>query len=46
MTTEPDHPDQASDPSVPMPHPMLRELDVLEGTWRYEAIATRLGERE
>src|SRR3712207_536761 len=34
--TETDHPDQASGPSAPGPHPRLRELDVLAGTWRLE----------
>ena len=34
--TEPDRTDQVGGPSAPMPHPRLRELDVLEGTWRLE----------
>ncbi|MEX5719902.1 hypothetical protein [Geodermatophilus maliterrae] len=36
MTTEHDHTEQASGPRTPEPHPVLRELDVLEGTWRLE----------
>jgi hypothetical protein len=28
--------DQASGPHAPPPHPRLRDLDVLEGTWRLE----------
>ncbi len=28
--------DRTSGPSAPSPHPALRELDVLEGTWRLE----------
>ncbi len=35
-TTGTDHVDQASGPRAPQPHPRLRELDVLEGTWRLE----------
>ncbi|HTE73165.1 MAG TPA: DUF1579 family protein [Actinomycetes bacterium] len=34
--TETEHTDQASGPIAPKPHPKLRELDVLEGTWRLE----------
>jgi hypothetical protein len=34
--TEAEHTDQQSGPSAPEPHPKLRELDVLEGTWRLE----------
>jgi hypothetical protein len=36
VMTEADHTDQKSGPSAPRPHPKLRELDVLEGTWRLE----------
>ena len=35
-TTGTDPVDQASGPRGPQPHPRLRELDVLEGTWRLE----------
>lgn len=35
-TTGTDHVEQASGPRGPEPHPSLRELDVLEGTWRLE----------
>ncbi len=31
-----EHTDQARGPSAPQPHPKLRELDVLEGTWRLD----------
>ena len=34
--TETEHTDQASGPRTPQLHPKLRELDVLEGTWRLE----------
>ena len=33
--TEHEH-DETSGPRAPLPHPMLRELDVLEGRWRLE----------
>ena len=36
MTTDPDRTDQASGPRAPDPHPQLRRLDGLEGTWRLE----------
>jgi hypothetical protein len=36
VTTELDRTDPASGPSAPQPHPKLRELDVLAGTWRLE----------
>jgi hypothetical protein len=36
VMTEADHTDQKSRPRAPKPHPKLRELDVLEGTWRLE----------
>ncbi len=37
MPTEPQHTEQAAGPpSTPEPHPALRQLDVLEGTWRIE----------
>lgn len=35
MNNRPD-PDLATGPSAPAPHSALRELDVLEGTWRLE----------
>ena len=34
--TQTEHTDQASGPVAPPPHPKLRELDVLAGTWRLE----------
>ena len=34
--TETNDTDQANGPRAPEPHPKLRELDVLEGTWRLE----------
>ncbi len=34
MSTTPDPPD--TPPPAPTPHPRLRDLDVLEGTWRLE----------
>jgi hypothetical protein len=36
MATETDRTDQTTGPSAPPPHPKLRELDVLAGTWRLE----------
>ena len=36
VMTETDHTDPASGPSAPKPHARLRDLDVLEGTWRLE----------
>ncbi|WP_448641816.1 hypothetical protein [Geodermatophilus sp. URMC 63] len=36
MTTGPDPTDQAGGPRAPAPHPELRRLDVLEGSWRLE----------
>ena len=36
MTDEPGTPHPTSAPRAPEPHPRLRDLDVLEGTWRLE----------
>src|SRR5215203_3445656 len=32
--TDPHNVDQGAGPEAPAPHPKLRDLDVLEGTWR------------
>src|SRR5215211_4466442 len=34
--TEPDNVNPVGGPQAPAPHPKLRDLDVLEGTWRLE----------